>query len=135
VPVPASKQSDHSLRVILLVAQEARRRRLRALVRRIDLACRVENASSPVDASSHLAREHADLLVLDLAVAQGQPLALIHHLARFAPSTLIVAFDESATRLPIRPYDVWSWDDADKALRQAIDTLKRSNPEPSPSAP
>ena len=109
-----------SHRVILLVAQDARRQWLRALVAGIDPQCRIEIASNAIDASLHLTWAHARLLVLDMALEPGESLAMIHLLARMAPSTSIVAFDESARRLPIHPYDVWSWHHADTVLRRAI---------------
>lgn len=128
MPVSQRSPSEPELRVILLVSRDARRRRLSALLGRIDPRCRVETAASPVEASAHLTRAHAHLLVLDLALAQGQPIALIHHLARFAPLTTIVALDEAPAALPIRPYDVWAWDAAEQALREAIGAQRRNAP-------
>lgn len=117
---PRGKGRSDGYRVILLVAQDARRHWLRVLVAGIDPRCRIEIASNAIDASLHLTREHAQLLVLDMALEPGQSLAMIHLLARMAPSTSIVAFDESAACLPIHPYDVWSWRHADSVLRRAI---------------
>lgn len=121
-------------RLILLVTHDARRQWLRALARRIGPQYRVENASNPIDAALRLTREHAHLLVLDLAFENEQSLALIHHLARIAPSTSIVVFDESATRLPVCPYDAWPWHDAEAVLHRAIDSLQRTDPSSPPSA-
>ncbi|NRF71084.1 hypothetical protein HLB44_29190 [Aquincola sp. S2] len=128
--MPASNPSTHPLQVILLVAHVAQRQRLRGLLGSIAPRCRVASAASAGEASAHLARERAELLVLELAVAQGRPLALIHHLARVAPATVVVAFDEAATCLPIRPYDVHCWTDAQAALRRAIDALRAAGPQP-----
>jgi hypothetical protein len=110
-------------RVILLVARDARRAALCAILDRIEPRCRIETASNPLDASLRLMRDRTHLLVLDLAFGQAPSLALIHHVARSAPSTLVVVFDEEATRLPIQPYDVWSWHGAETVMRRALGTL------------
>jgi DNA-binding NarL/FixJ family response regulator len=109
--------------VILLVALDTRRAALHAILERIEPRCRVESASSPLDASHRLMRDRTHLLVLDLAFGQAPSLALIHHVARSAPSTLVVAFDEVATRLPIQPYDVWSWHGAETVMRRTLGAL------------
>ena len=112
------------LHVVLLVAHEARRQWLQALVARIEPLCRIGFASNLVEATLLLTQERAPLLVLDQAFEPEQTLALLHHVARVAPSTQVVAFDESAALLPISPYDVWGWHDAEAVLRPLLKALR-----------
>lgn len=127
---PASLPAGAAPRLVVLVSQDARRDWLCTLVGDISPACRIEVASSLIDASLRLSRNQAETLLLDFAFERGPSLALIRHLARLPRLTSILAFDESAHRLPIAPYDVRPWQDAPAVLRQALERHQTDAPPP-----
>lgn len=105
---------------VLLAVHASRRDSLCRLLVAIAPACRFTVATSMIDATVQLARSPLDLLVLDLQLEPGQPLALVHLLARFAPAARVLAFADSVSSLPIQPYSVHGWPAAPDVLSSAI---------------
>lgn len=123
--VPATNESAHidprglgaptALRVLLVVAQATLRDELRAAVVRIAPGARIEATDSVLDAMLCLARQSVDLALVDLAVEAALVPALLRHLARVAPGTVVLVFDDFARGLP-GYQKVWPWRDVDTAL-------------------
>lgn len=117
---------------VLLAVHESRRSSLRGLLATINPGGRLAVVASGVEATLQLARSPVDLLVLDLQLETGQPLALIHLLARFAPAARILAFGDTVTGLPIQPYSVHGWAAAHSVLSSAIAASRAKQAEASP---
>lgn len=98
----------------------SRRPGLSSLLAAAAPGCRLALADSLVDATLQLAGGTVGLLVLDLQLEPGQPLALIHLLARLAPACRIVVFSDTGSRLPIQPYRVHGWPAAPGVLNAAL---------------
>lgn len=120
-PHPASAPGPvASTCTVLLAVHESRRTPLCELLASVAPDGRCLVATSLVDATLQLVRGPVDLLVLDLQLEPGQPLALIHLLARFAPASRILAFGETDSALPVLPYRMHGWPAAPGALSAAI---------------
>lgn len=106
-------------RVVLLLVRHTRLPGLLSLLQRVAPHATVLVANNHTEATTQLALGGIDLLALDLQLACDQPLALIHLLARFAPSTALMAFAETGMQPSIQPYGLRSWDEAEAALLRA----------------
>lgn len=104
--------------VLLAVALPVRRERLCAAIDRIAPQARVETAESVLDAMLRSAGKPADLLVLDLAIDLGLAPVLLRHLARIAPATTVLVFDDLAHPLSGHPGEVRPWSEVDAALQR-----------------
>jgi DNA-binding NtrC family response regulator len=76
---------------------------------------RVESVDTVVEALLRLTRKPAQLLVLDLAVDDAFAPAVVRHLARVAPVTEVLVFDDRARTVPGHQR-VQAWDELDSVL-------------------
>ena len=116
----AVRSRDHpSPRLLLVVADPARRSALHAEVVRLLPSAQVADIDNVLDAILHSARRPADLLLLDHALDGAAAPALITNIGRVAPRTEVMVFDELADRASERPRGgtVRAWDEVDAALR------------------
>lgn len=118
---PPGPVAPVALRVILLIAHEARREQMRQSIGRLAPNSRIEIASSVLDAMRRMVHAAADLLILDYAIGAATGPALMRNLARAAPSLSVLAFDDDVPPLadPIR--DLWPWSDAEVAVQRALE--------------
>lgn len=112
-------RGDPPPRLLLVVAQPARRVMLRAEVRRVLPSAQLTDIDNVLDAILSSARRPADLLLLDHAIDGAAAPALITNLGRVAPRTEVMVFDELADVSIDRPRGgaVRPWDEVDAALR------------------
>ncbi len=108
-------------RVILLIAQEARREQMRELVGRLAPTSRIEVARDVLDAMRRMVHAAADLLILDYAIDGAAGPALMRNLARATPSLLVLAFDDDVPQLANPIPDLWPWSDAEVAVQRALE--------------
>lgn len=104
-------------RVLLAIADPVRREQLRSVLDRVAPHCRVDFTERAIDAVLRATRSPADLLVLDLDIGDVAGPALVRHMARVAPATVVLAFDENPERHPAGGPRLWGWGDAETALR------------------
>lgn len=122
---PPNPQRTAAPTVLLLVC-EPRQACVRDAVLSTRAACAIRIASNVAAGTLALSAGPVDLLILDRQFEPEQPLALIHLVARLAPKTVVLAFDEQPARLPIRPYTVSAWADLTTTLTQSLAALDGS---------
>jgi DNA-binding NarL/FixJ family response regulator len=108
---------------VLLLARTSRQEALARLLRTLHPGVRLVLTCSAVDAALLLPGSTVQLLVIDLKLAPGHALAFIHLLARLAPEAHVLAVNDEASQLPIRPYTVCCWENLASSLTAALDKL------------
>lgn len=90
-------------RVLVLTGTDHRFERVRTAVARLQGEHQVERADAVVDALLRSARRPAELLLLDFAVDDALAPVVVRHLARVAPLTTVMLFDDLARTVPGHP--------------------------------
>jgi hypothetical protein len=121
----AALPSRSAGRVIVALVRSERHALLRSALSRCAPGWRLHLSSSAFDATFRLVNTCADLLVVDLHGWPDEPLALIHALARCAPTARVLALTDDAAGGSIQPYVAQPWHDADRALLGAVRAIER----------
>lgn len=121
---PPDSGRPPALRVMLVVASQARRRHLHEWIERIAPHSSIETSENVLDAMLRSARKPTDLLVLDLAIGGAAAPALIRHLARISPSAAVLLFDAINQPVSGHAYDVWPWSEAEAVLQRWLDARR-----------
>ncbi len=104
---------------MLVVADPQRRESLAALTSKVLPGASIESLDNVLDAILMAARRPPDLLLLDHSIDGAAAPALVTNLARVAPRTKVLVFDELADDEPqvsARSNAVRPWDHAAAAL-------------------
>ena len=112
-PVPAALL----WRVLVLTGTDHRFEQVRAAVARLQGELQVERADTVVDALLRSTRRPAELLLLDIAVDDAFAPIVVRHLARVAPLTTVLLFDDLARTVPGHPA-VQDWKALDACLQR-----------------
>jgi hypothetical protein len=124
--LPATRHTGCDASLVVALVHASRAVALCDALHRVWPDCRIEMASSVGNASLRLVLGTVRLLVLDLQFEPGQPPALVHVLARCAPATTVLAFDELAAAVPGPAQSVWAWDQMLTVFEQALDVRRAS---------
>lgn len=108
-------ESEPPCRVLVVVATPRRLAEVRAVLGLVMPEGHVEIVDTVVEALLRLTRKPAQLLVLDLAVDDAFAPAVVRHLARVAPVTEVLVFDDRARTVPGH-HRVQAWDELDSVL-------------------
>lgn len=108
-PEPEATPGAAPLRVLTVFATAYRLHRLQQVLRGLPVPPQVESVDTVVDALLRLTRRPAALLVLDMAVDDAFAPVVVRHLARVAPGTQVLVFDQQARSVPDHP-PVHAWD-------------------------
>lgn len=114
-------------RVLVVAGTDHRCAQVQAAVARLQGDLQVERADAVVDALLRSARRPAELLLLDFAVDAALAPIVVRHLARVAPLTTVMLFDDLARTVPGHPA-VLDW----KALEVCLQRWWQSR-QPPPS--
>jgi CheY-like chemotaxis protein len=109
------------LRVMILIPHNERREALHRLLDRLAPNSRIETADGALDVLRRLTHAPCDLLLLDHAIDGVAGPTLVRHLARAAPSVLVVAFDEVGQSTADQAGELWPWREAEVALRRLLE--------------
>lgn len=110
VQAPGDESARRRLRV-LVIAAAIRHARIRALLMPLaDVRLRLHD--SPIDALLAAIRRPFHLVLIDQALADAAAPALAQHLARVAPDTGVLRFDDAAVATPDAPVGSHRWDEA-----------------------
>lgn len=104
-------------RVLVVVGTARRLSQVRTQVAALRADALVETADTVVDALLRSMRKPAELMVLDLAVDDAFAPVVVRHLARVAPITTVLIFDDHARAVPAHPA-VRAWDELEATLQQ-----------------
>lgn len=115
-----STPAERHERVAIVLARRERRASLRSSLSDCAVGWRICMVSSAHEAAFRLVSSPVRLLVLDLRVCPDQPLALIHLLARCAPTAHLLAFADGGAADSIAPYVARAWSTQDRALVDAV---------------
>lgn len=121
-------------RVLVLAGTARRAEQMRATVARLSAELQVERADTVVDALLRSARRPAELLLLDIAVDDAFAPIVVRHLARVAPLTTVMLFDDLARTVPGHPA-VQDWKALDACLQHWWESRLRSRGDPDTASP
>jgi len=102
---------------LLLVVADDRRDAVRRQVEAVSPEAQVDTLGDIVEAVLLCARRPPDLVLLDHAVDGASAPAVVSNLARVAPDSGVLAFDEPGGPGDTRPGHVRGWDELAAALR------------------
>ncbi|MEX8494908.1 hypothetical protein [Sphaerotilus sp.] len=117
-------ESESPCRVLVVVGSQRRLAEVRAALGRVMPGGRVDIADSVVEALLRLTRKPAQLLVLDLVVDGAFAPAVVRHLARVAPVTEVLVFDDHARTVPGHQR-VQAWEELDSVLTRWWTAVQR----------
>lgn len=101
--------------VLLVSADDPRRREIEQLLRRIEPDCRLLIESGVIDALLAVTLARADLVLIDAGLGAGVA-ALTRHLTHLTPAATVLIFDSSVP--PVASPGEWSWGEAPAVCAQ-----------------
>lgn len=102
--------------MLLLTGSDRRHALTLSAVDRLQAHVHLERAETVVDALLRSARRPPALLLLDIAVDDAFAPVVVRHLARVAPQTEVMLFDERTRSVPGHP-TVLAWGDLEVRLQ------------------
>lgn len=118
-------ESELPCRVLVVVGSPCRLAEVHAVLGLVMPDGLVEVADTVVEALLRLTRKPAQLLLLDLAVDDAFAPVVVRHLARVAPVTEVLVFDDRARTVPGHQR-VHAWEELDSVLTRWHAVVQRS---------